>query len=238
MEGPFRSSRFDKMLVESGRLLADAGDHERALNELVERLEQMSPETFRRLDAQPPLSAPTGAGTVDRVVQGESHDFLTTIRRLRASAHQQRQRAETLHAGLIGEPASTRQTRSDRPVVLVVDDSKDGLETVALFLELSGFHAITAANGLEALLAAHHARPDVAVLDVAMPVLNGLETARLLKASPVTRSIRLMAYTANWSTDDSALRDAFAEVLAKPASADEFLTTVRHLAAGGTASVS
>jgi CheY-like chemotaxis protein len=68
-----------------------------------------------------------------------------------------------------------------------------------------------------------------------MPVMNGLEAARLLKASPVTRNMKLMAYTANWSTDDSALKEVFAEVMAKPASADEFLTTVRHLAGGGDA---
>lgn len=205
MDNPFRSSRFDKLLVECGRLVTDAGDHERALNDLADRLE------------------------------GESSAVVATVRRLAASARLQRQRAETLHAGLIGEPA-TRQPDAGRPVVLVVDDSEDGLETVALFLELSGFHAITAANGLEALIAAHYARPAVAVLDVAMPVLNGLEAARLLKASPVTRNMRLMAYTANWSTSDASLKEVFAEVMAKPASADEFLATIRQLAAGGEAS--
>jgi CheY-like chemotaxis protein len=209
MDHSFRSSRFDKLLIECGRLVADAGDHERALNELAGRLEGESP--------------------------GAPATVLATVRRLAASARLQRRRAETLHAGLIGEPASTRQPDSGRPIVLVVDDSKDSLETVALFLELSGFHAITAANGLEALIAAHYARPEVAVLDVAMPVLNGLEAARLLKASPVTRNTKLMAYTANWSTDDSALKEAFAEVLAKPAAADEFLSTVRQLAASGEA---
>ena len=201
----FRSSRFDKLLVESGRLVAETGDHERALGDLAERLEQQALEGF---------------------------DVISTVRRLRGAALQQRQRAEKLHAGLIGEPASTS---SGRPIVLVVDDSKDGLETVALFLELSGFHAITAANGLEALIAAHYARPEVAVMDVAMPVLNGIEAARLLKASPVTCNTKLMAYTANWSTDDAALKEVFAEVMAKPAGADEFLTTVRHLATGGDA---
>jgi two-component system OmpR family response regulator len=206
MDSPFRSSRFDKLLVECGRLVTGAGDHERALNDLADRLE------------------------------GESPAVVATARRVAASARLQRQRAETLHAGLIGEPVANRQPDAGRPVVLVVDDSQDGLETVALFLELSGFHAITAANGLEALIAAHYARPAVAVLDVAMPVLNGLEAARLLKASPVTRNMRLMAYTANWSTSDAALKEVFAEVMAKPASADEFLATIRQLAAGGEAS--
>jgi CheY-like chemotaxis protein len=203
MEGPFRSSRFDKLLVQSGRLLTDAAEQERMLADLVQRLDTSS-------------------------------ELLPALRRLSATARLQRERADALHAGLIGDQAGT--SYPDRPVVLVVDDSKDGLETVALFLELSGFHAITAENGLEALIAAHYARPDVAVLDVAMPVLNGLEAAKLLKASPVTRDIRLMAYTANWSIDDSALKEAFAEVVAKPASADQFLATVRQLAAGGGSS--
>jgi CheY-like chemotaxis protein len=211
MDSSFRSSRFDKLIVECGRLIASAGDHERALGALVEQLEHVLPE-------------PT------------AHDLLTTVRRLRTSAQNQRQRAEALHAGLIGD--STIQSSSGKPIVLVVDDSKDSVETVALFLELSGFQVVTASNGLEALIAAHYARPDVAVLDVAMPVMNGLEAARLLKASPVTQSTRLLAYTANWSLEDAALKDAFTDVLAKPANAERFLATVQNLAAGGESRLS
>ena len=198
MDRPYRSSRFDNLLVQSGRLVAEASNHERALGELL------------------------------ALLAGQPSDLTATIRRLCVVAKEQRERAETVHAGLLGDP--TAAASPGRPVVLVVDDSPDSLETVALFLELSGFHAITATNGLEALIAAHYARPEVAVLDVAMPVMNGLEAARLLKASPSTRNVRLMAYTANWSTDDSALHDVFARVLAKPAGADEFLATVRGLA--------
>jgi CheY-like chemotaxis protein len=232
MDRSFRSSRFDKLIVESGRLLADASDHERALAELVERLTRQSPAVPLASPQDRMMDAPD-ARTVDGVVEGEPHDLVAHIRRLSAAAHQQRQRAEMLHAGLLGEPVYA----GAQPIVLVVDDSKDSVETVALFLELSGFHVITAANGLEALIAAHYARPTVAVLDVAMPVMNGLEAARLLKASPITRNTRLMAYTANWSTDDSALKEVFSQVLAKPAGADEFLAAVRKLAAGGDAAL-
>ena len=234
MDGPFRSSRFDKLLVESGRLVADAGDHERALGEFVERLARHYP-ALPLANAVDRVKDGPEARTVDSVVDGEPHDLLATIRRLAAAARQQRQRAEVVHAGLLGEPVSAGKPGGAQPIVLVVDDSKDSVETVALFLELSGFHVITAANGLEALIAAHYARPTVAVLDVAMPVMNGLEAARLLKASPITRDTPLMAYTANWSTDDSALKEVFCEVMAKPAGADEFLAAVKQLAAGGGA---
>lgn len=203
MDGPYRSSRFDTLLVQSGRLVADTTDHERGLNDLTNELEQ--------------------AGR---------HDLVANARRLCAAASEQRQKAETLHAGLLGEPV--HQQPGVRPVVLIVDDSKDGAEAAALFLELAGFHTITAANGLEALIVAHYARPEVAVLDMAMPVLNGLEAARLLKASPVTRNTRLMAYTANWSLDDAALKEVFAETLSKSASADEFLAAVQQLAANNS----
>jgi len=232
MDRSFRSSRFDKLVIESGRLVADAGDHERALSELAERLEREGPSALHLAEPATPASDLHGPAALEGGMPGDSHDLRATVRRLCAAARQQRRRAESLHAGLLGEPALAGQPDAARPVVLVVDDSKEGMETVALFLELSGFHTITASNGLEAIVAAHYARPQVAVLDVAMPVMNGLEAARLLKASAVTRQTRLMAYTANWSIDDSALREVFATVLAKPASADQFLATVRQLAAG------
>jgi CheY-like chemotaxis protein len=226
MDHSYRSSRFDRLVVESGRLVTETADHERALRELQERLERHPPPRHDE------TKAPPASGTIDGVVWSAPNDLSATMQRLRAAARQHHQRAETLHAGLRGEFPAGRPPDPRPPVVLVVDDASDSVETVALFLELSGFHTITATNGLEALIAAHYARPDVAVLDLAMPVLNGLEAARLLKASAITRNTRLLAYTANWASDDSALREVFTEVLTKPARADEFLAAVRQLAGG------
>lgn len=232
MDHSSRSTRFEKLLVECGRLVTDASDHERGLRQLVARLEQQDPglQVSGGLfpDSPPPV-------TVEARARTESRDIIAILQRLCAGAQQQRQRAEALHNGLLGEPLYSMDSKSTKPVVLVVDDSEDSVETVALFLELAGFHTITASNGLEAIVAAHYARPQVAVLDVAMPIMDGVETARLLKASPVTRNTRLMAYTAHWPRHDATLREVFAEVLAKPASADEFLATVQQLAAGGDA---
>jgi len=234
MDRSNRSTRLERLLLEGGRLVTDAHDHERALRALLERLEREDP-ALRMPEASTPLPDPRPLATVEATARAESQDFVAIVRRLCASAQQQRQRAEAVHTGLLGEPLYSMDAKSSRPVVLVVDDSKDSVETVALFLELSGFHTVTASNGLEAIVAAHYARPQVAVLDVAMPVMDGVETARLLKASPVTRDIRLMAYTAHWPRHDATLQQVFAQVLAKPASADEFLATIQRLAAGDEA---
>jgi CheY-like chemotaxis protein len=220
----------ERLLLECGRLVTDAHDHERTLRQLLERIEGEDP-ALRLADTPMPL-ADAPPATVEATARAESQDLAAIVRRLYAGAQQQRRRAEAVHTDLLGEPLYSMDSRSTKPVVLVVDDSKDAVETVALFLELSGFHPVTASNGLEAIVAAHYARPQVAVLDVAMPVMDGVETARLLKASPVTRNIRLMAYTAHWPKHDATLREVFAEVLAKPASADEFLATIQQLAAG------
>jgi DNA-binding NtrC family response regulator len=68
-------------------------------------------------------------------------------------------------------------------------------------LQNAGFVVRTASNGLEALIAAFEMRPAVIVMDVTMPVLDGLEATRLIKAADATRHARVIAFTA-----DSTLR--------------------------------
>jgi CheY-like chemotaxis protein len=78
---------------------------------------------------------------------------------------------------------------------LIVDDSREAREATALVLEQAGFRVVTATNGVEALIVAHYARPVVALLDLMMPVLDGLQTARLLSESPSTRQMKVVAYS-------------------------------------------
>jgi CheY-like chemotaxis protein len=115
-------------------------------------------------------------------------------------------------------------------VVLVVDDYGDVRELIACVLEDAGFIVKTAANGLEALIAAYEMRPGVIVMDVSMPVLDGIEATRLIKASAATRDARVIAYTGNASFDDSLMGTLFAAVLVKPATPDALLATVQHVA--------
>ena len=115
--------------------------------------------------------------------------------------------------------------------VLVADDSAENRERAARALEASGFLALTAADGLEALMLAHFAKPDVVVVGVSMPVLDGIETARLLKASPSTRHVRVVAYTAWPSFYDGPLKSVFDGVLAKPSTSESLVASVRQFLA-------
>jgi CheY-like chemotaxis protein len=117
-----------------------------------------------------------------------------------------------------------------RNAVLVVDDYGDVRDVLARVLEGAGFVVTTAANGLEALIAAYEMRPGVIVMDVSMPVLDGMEATRLIKAGEATRDARVIAYTGNPSFDESPMRTLFAAVVTKPATPGAVLATVQHVA--------
>ena len=116
-----------------------------------------------------------------------SPDLLARIRAACVAAHQQRELVERILMALLGDLG----TENGRARVLIVDDAEDNRELAATVLENSGFHTITAANGLEGVIAAHCLRPVAILMDVTMPVLDGIEAARLLKASAVTRSLNV-----------------------------------------------
>jgi two-component system, cell cycle response regulator DivK len=114
--------------------------------------------------------------------------------------------------------------------VLVVDDYGGVRDVLARVLEDAGFVVRTAANGLEALIAAYEMRPGVIVMDISMPVLDGIEATRLIKAVEATRDARVIAHTGNPSFDDSPTRRLFAAVLTKPATPGAVVATVQHVA--------
>ena len=84
----------------------------------------------------------------------------------------------------------------ERPRVLLVDDYPDAREMYGEYLRLSGFDVVDAANGLEALERAGDARPDIILMDLSLPVMDGWEATRRLKSDPRTRAIPVVALTA------------------------------------------
>ena len=90
------------------------------------------------------------------------------------------------------------------PLVLVVDDHAEGREICARLLEQAGFRVATAINGLDGLVKALTLRPDVIVMDLAMPDLDGLDCTRQLAASTLTREIPVIVLTAHATPETQA----------------------------------
>ncbi len=86
-------------------------------------------------------------------------------------------------------------TPSARPVVLLVDDFEDAREMYAEYLTFSGFEVLEAANGVQALNCAIERLPNLILMDLALPLMDGWEVTRRLKAEPRTAHIPVVALT-------------------------------------------
>jgi two-component system cell cycle response regulator DivK len=85
--------------------------------------------------------------------------------------------------------------KSERPRVLVVDDYTDAREMYSEYLQFSGFDVIEAGNGVEALERAADSAPDIILMDLSLPVMDGWEATRRLKADQATADIPIVALT-------------------------------------------
>jgi DNA-binding response OmpR family regulator len=92
----------------------------------------------------------------------------------------------------------------DARLVLVADDDEDILVLVRTVLERAGYEVVAARNGVEATAAAEQRRPDLAVLDVSMPELDGLEVLRRLRADASTSDVPVLLLSARVQEDDVA----------------------------------
>ena len=100
------------------------------------------------------------------------------------------------------EPAAAREPgASSARRILVVDDNRDAATSLAMLLELTGNEIQTAYDGLEALEAAEAFRPDLVLLDIGLPELNGYEVARKIREQPWGQTIVLMALT-GWGQEE------------------------------------
>ena len=85
--------------------------------------------------------------------------------------------------------------KADRTRVLLVDDYPDAREMYTEYLEFSGFEVIEAGNGMEALQRAVDSAPDIILMDLSLPVMDGWEATRRLKADKRTADIPVVALT-------------------------------------------
>jgi signal transduction histidine kinase/ActR/RegA family two-component response regulator len=117
-----------------------------------------------------------------------------------------------------------------RPRVLVVDDNRDAADSLQALFEMENCNVATAYDGREALLAVERAMPDMIVMDLGMPSMDGYEAARRIRRQPGSQQVLMIALT-GWGQSEARQRTieaGFDHHLIKPVNFDE----IRQLASG------
>ncbi len=115
--------------------------------------------------------------------------------------------------------------------ILVIDDEKDILKLLQYNLEKEGYEVSTSASGEEGLTAAQSRKPDLILLDLMLPGMDGLEVAKLLKADSRTKPIPILMLTAKSSEIDQVvgLELGASDYVAKPFSVKVLLARVKNI---------
>ncbi len=115
--------------------------------------------------------------------------------------------------------------------ILVVEDSPENREILTIELEFQNFEVEVAVNGREAVEKAHALRPDLILMDISLPVMDGLEATRRIKGDPETAHIPIVALTAHAMEDDETIfRNAGCDFyLSKPVDPENVVLTVNRL---------
>ncbi len=117
------------------------------------------------------------------------------------------------------------------PLILVVDDYQDAREMYAEYLQFSGFRVAEARNGNEALEQAFALKPDLILMDLSLPGMDGWEATRVLKADERTRAIPVVALTGHAlaGASEGAKKAGCDLFVTKPCLPDDLVVEVRQM---------
>lgn len=112
--------------------------------------------------------------------------------------------------------------------VLLVEDNEANRYLATFLLESSGMHVVHAANGIEAVARAREQRPDVILMDIQMPEMDGYEAARLIREHPELADTPLIAVTSYAMVGDreKAMKLGFVGYIEKPIATETFVTQI------------
>jgi CheY-like chemotaxis protein len=122
-------------------------------------------------------------------------------------------------------------TKVDAPLILVVDDYQDAREMYAEYLQFSGFRVAEARNGNEAVAQAFSLRPDLILMDLSLPGMDGWEATRVLKADERTKHIPVVALTGHAlaGASEGARKAGCDSFVTKPCLPDDLVVEVRRM---------
>jgi CheY-like chemotaxis protein len=117
------------------------------------------------------------------------------------------------------------------PLILVVDDYQDAREMYAEYLQYSGFRVAEAKNGNEAVAQARSLRPDLILMDLSLPGMDGWEATRVLKADEDTKDIPIVALTGHAlaGASEGARKAGCDSFVTKPCLPDDLVVEVRRM---------
>ena len=121
--------------------------------------------------------------------------------------------------------------KDERLRVLLVDDYPDAREMYSEYLQFSGFDVVEATNGMEALKSAVESSPDIILMDLSLPVMDGWEATRRLKADERTASIPVVALTGHAlaGISEGAKRAGCDAVVTKPCLPEDLVKEIRRI---------
>jgi len=132
-----------------------------------------------------------------------------------------------------GSNGATKEPRQHqmKKKILIVDDNPDLICILQVQLENKGYDTVQATNGMQAVDIATAQLPDLIVMDVMMPQMNGLQAARLIRENPKTCSIPILASTAKISHADTkeCLESGFNDHIAKPFTGTQLASRIEKL---------
>ena len=119
--------------------------------------------------------------------------------------------------------------------ILIVDDDLDTLRLVGLMLQHQGYRIIAASSGIQAIALSQGDKPDMVLLDIMMPDMDGYEVARKLRSDPATNGIPIIMFTAKTQVDDKVqgFESGADDYLTKPTQPRELFAHVKAVLARG-----
>ena len=122
-------------------------------------------------------------------------------------------------------------TTDTGPLILVVDDYQDAREMYAEYLQFSGFRVAEARNGNEAVAQARSLKPDLILMDLSLPGMDGWEATRVLKADDATKRIPIVALTGHAlaGASEGARKAGCDSFVTKPCLPDDLVVEVKRM---------
>jgi two-component system, cell cycle response regulator DivK len=141
--------------------------------------------------------------------------------------------------GDVTAPSTTTRASLDHSTsagqrLLLVEDNEDNRTIYSTVLRYLGYEVVEAVDGLQAVALARSEHPDLILMDISIPGMDGWEATRLLRQDPATQEIPIIALTAHALPDDRkrATEVGFTSYLAKPIEPNAVVAEVRRLLGG------